>query len=129
MKAVERAPLLERTQAMLVFKNAPPLAVGAEPVQSFNLLRRLRNALVHFKPEWSHELDDHKKMGQRLIDHGLRLHPSISNPDDAFPLGCMSHGVADWAVKTAADFLREVSQRLGTVDRVSRYFTPSTRTP
>ena len=50
-------------------------------------LIKLRNALVHFKPEWSDEKREHLKIEKRLKGK-FQLSPFLSPNDEFFPKRC-----------------------------------------
>lgn len=111
-KALDRAPTLEHVQALLAHRGGTPFDPGAEPFRSADLLRALRNGLVHPKAEWDDAKDRNRKLSRRIIGARLPLSPFQPNPDLAFPHGCMSAGVASWAAASARQFIREMRSRL-----------------
>lgn len=54
---MDRLPILEKYQMAIFLAGKEPLPEGREPYQPADLLIALRNALVHFRPEWSRPLD------------------------------------------------------------------------
>lgn len=103
---IDKATFWDRCGALFAHLGKPPINRGRDPAQSVELLRALRNAIVHGKPEWSDELDSHAKLSARILAARLPLSPFVPpNPIDAFPLACMSAGAARWAVSTAAQFI------------------------
>ena len=77
-------------------------------------LMKLRNALVHFRPDWDSVQEHHGKLGKQLKG-AFPPSPFVSS-DTApfFPTRCMSHGCAAWAVRTAWNFGDAFAVRLGT---------------
>lgn len=73
-------------------------------------LRKLRNALVHFTPEWSDEKDKHAEVSREIAN---LFEPSLLFPKNGvlFPVRCMGHGCAEWAAKTVITFLTEAQKR------------------
>ena len=66
-KGIDRTfTILEKHQVALTACGKPPMDRGAEPAQSAADLIVLRNALIHFKPEWDTELDKHQNLEDRL---------------------------------------------------------------
>lgn len=112
-KAFERAPTLDHAQAILAHSGHPVFDRGAEPLQSAELLRLLRNGLVHPKAEWDNQRDRNEKLSRKIIGAHLPLSPFQADPNLAFPHGCMSSGVAAWAENAARSFIRELRARLG----------------
>jgi hypothetical protein len=117
-RTLQRAPFWERVAAVLAFRGIEQIDRGAEPFQSTDLLRDLRNGLAHPKAEWGDEdapdwRRTHKRLCKRVLGAGLPLSPFLQDPTTAFPYGCMSAGVAEWAAGTARAFVGELRQRLG----------------
>lgn len=94
---------------------------GAEPIASWIALRKLRNALAHFRPTWStkqsREADYEEKspIPKGLLDRVPELRTSagideISGVPPAFPMVALTAPVANWSAKTAKqmfDFVDE----------------------
>lgn len=118
LRPIQRAPFWERVAAVYAFIGAPPPTMGSEPYQSADLLRALRNGLAHPKAEWDDAQASHKALTKRLLAARLPLSPFIDDPKTAFPHGCMSAGVAQWAADTARAFTREFCARCGLKARV-----------
>jgi hypothetical protein len=117
---VEMESILDKYDMALFLKKKQHLDKGASAYQEADNLIKLRNALMHFKPEWHDEKKAHKKIEQRLIGR-FALSPFL--PDDAefFPMKCMSHGCAEWAVRTTLAFRAAFSADTGLEDK----FAPS----
>lgn len=111
--ALEKSETLTHAQALLVYRGRQTFDTGAEPYQSANLLRELRNGLVHPKAEWDNARKHHKKLSKKIISRGLSLSPFQPDPEFAFPYGCMSSEIAHWAASSARHFIRELRSRLG----------------
>ena len=111
--AIQRARFWDRAGAVLAYIGAEQFDKGLDPFRSADLLRALRNGLAHPKAEWFDERTTHKALSTRVISAGLPLSPFIDDPDKAFPFGCMSAGVAQWAAKTAEVFIRDFRTRCG----------------
>ncbi len=86
---------------------------GDYPFQDIALLVNLRNALVHYKPEWVTvytdrplpEEVDNKKLEQLRKKHIPRS-PFIPGTErQFFPKQCLSHGHAKWAVNVSLAFV------------------------
>ncbi len=84
------------------------------------LLIRLRDELIHPRPEWipGAGLPDTSE-GKPALRHELRskykLNPLMPTVNPLFPDRCLSHGCAEWAVKSSIDFVDEFSRGLGIV--------------
>ena len=109
---VERFSILEKYQLVLVISGKRKFVKGKPPYQEIDSAIRLRNALVHYKPEWDNEKKEHKKLEGRLKSNFL-LNP-FSKPDQAFfPHMCLSHGCAEWVVKSCLKFIESFYKRGG----------------
>jgi hypothetical protein len=109
---VEQMTVLAKYQVALTLAEVQPYPKGENPHQAVDGLLRLRNALVHYKPEWDTELEEHRRLEERL---GKRFKQSrLSSPRQAFfPHRCLGHGCAAWATTTALGFYRDFMVRLG----------------
>ena len=101
---VERRSILERLGFLAVLNGRPKPDLGCIPGQHIVALIGLRNALVHFHPEWPDEQVAHEKHG---ASHKKRfpLSPFYAATEPIFPRACMSYGCAKWAVENVRDFV------------------------
>jgi hypothetical protein len=111
-EVIKRNPTLAKYQIALTLARKPPFDKGASPHQEAVFLIQLRNALVHYKPEWDTDQALHKTIERRLKS---RFEPNpFTIPTDAFfPKRCLGHGCAEWAVKSGEAFINEFFDRLG----------------
>lgn len=109
---LERASTLDRAQAFLDHACVAPFERGAEPFQSAELLRIIRNGLVHPRAEWDDAKDRNERITAKIVGAKLPLSPFWTDQSLAFPYGCMSAGTAKWATKTASRFIVEFRKRL-----------------
>ncbi len=107
----ERVALLEKFDLTLTLKGVPAMEKGQASYQNVDTLVHLRNALVHFKPEWDDELDKHARLSKRL-KHKFSLSPFILESEPLFPKRFISHGCAEWAVRSVVEFLRDFQEKL-----------------
>lgn len=118
LELIEDKPILEKFHRTLMVKGVEPFSKGAQPYQDAQALIRLRNALVHFKPEWHDEQEQHKKLEKLLIGK-FEINPFIGENSVFFPQQCMSYGCTKWAVFTAKDFVADFCYR---TQLESKYF-------
>lgn len=85
---------------------------GTAEYQNVNNLRVLRNALMHFKPEPSDDLKDHKKIETELKTK-FSKNPYSDSTQEYFPNQCLGAGCAEWAVKSSYAFIEDFYSRLG----------------
>jgi hypothetical protein len=108
----EKLPALLRYKLILLMLQKPPLREGEQTWQGMDTLMRLRNELVHYKSEWSHEMD--RKAFFKTLEH-LRLEPPPFVPAKAnfFPEKLLGAACAAWSVRTAVAFLNGFYHRMG----------------
>ena len=107
---IEKKPILEKYQHVLSFRGKEEYPTGKPPYQDADALVKLRNALVHFKPEWHDEQELHRKIERRLKGR-FEINPAIGENGVFFPQQCMSYGCTKWAVNTAIEFMKDFSNR------------------
>lgn len=111
-EAVEQMPVLAKYQVALTLAEVQPYTKGENPYQAVDALLRLRNALVHYKPEWTSELEEHRRLEERLATR-FKENKLSDSGQAFFPHRCLGHGCAAWAVTTAVEFYRDFMKRLG----------------
>ena len=122
---IEKLSPMRKYQVALVVVEHEPMSQGQEPYRSADGLMRLRNALVHFRPEWDDELRDHRLLEKRLS----QLFPVSALADRAkgqmvwFPHKCLGAGCAEWAIESAVRFSRQFVNTLGIRERLKRHTT------
>ena len=98
----EQKPILEKFEFALLLLKRPQFSRGAKPYQDIKVLVELRNALTHFKPEWSEEADEHKAISAKL--EGKIIGSTFLNDALLFPRRWASHSCTSWAVFSAIAF-------------------------
>jgi hypothetical protein len=95
--------------------------------QDFDLLIKLRDRLIHFKPEWIaagqlatqsdlHEVE--KRLRRKFPLNPLLPEPTAEHP--FYPDKCLSHGCAEWVVKSSLAFTNEFHTRMSIPSRYDR---------
>ena len=74
--------------------------------EAINLLIKIRNALIHFTPEWDNALINHKKIEKSVKNH-FSLSPLYSENSMFFPYRCLSADCAQWATTTSRNFIEK----------------------
>ena len=100
---------LDKYQIALRLAHRNIFKKGENPYQSLNILRRLRNELVHFTPSW--ERNDESIAGY-LTPH-VDLSPYFTKDDDFVPLRCMTYSVAKWSFEVAVLFIDGFYELMG----------------
>jgi hypothetical protein len=109
---VEPMSALAKYQVVLTLAGKPAFPKGEEPYQAIDALIRLRNAVVHFKPEWDSELEEHRKLELRLKDR-FPVSPFARPGQAYFPNQCLGHGCAAWALTSSVAFWHDFMARAG----------------
>jgi len=110
---------LERCQLVLHLLGRQPFDRGTAPFQDVDLLVKLRNSLVHYKPEWrAGGIEGGQSAADSKLAKGLQTKHFSHNPftgagNPFFPDKCLGHGCAAWVWKAALAFADEFFHRLG----------------
>lgn len=120
VQLLEQKPILDKYQAVLSFRGITEYPAGEQPYQDVDALIKLRNALVHFKPEWHDEQELHRKIEGRLKGR-FETNPAIGNNGVFFPQQCMSYGCTKWAVNSSLAFMKDYSERSGLPFRFEKF--------
>jgi len=112
------ASTLEKYQAALRLSKKATYQKGENPFQDAKILIELRNALLHFKPEWVlANVGDADQADLPSLEIKLRnkfpVNPFLKDARPLFPTQCMSHGCAQWATYSAISFVGEFYLRMG----------------
>lgn len=116
---LERASTLDRYQIALGLLDREPFETGAQPFQDTVLLVKLRNMLVHYRPEWrpgaidGAASDPDTKVEKALVGKGFKPNPFTSDVNPFFPDRCLGHGCAAWAWASALAFASDFFRRIG----------------
>jgi hypothetical protein len=106
-----RIGVLDKYDLLLQCGKVEPLDRGSNPYQDAHLLIRLRNYVVHFKPEdvpSDGSLQITRSLQGRFAQNAARRRPDGTWSDnDIFGAGC-----ANWTWRTARSLADEVSNRL-----------------
>jgi len=115
-KEYEEQRLLDKFDLAHRLRAGTPLDRGAEHVQAMDRLMRLRNGIVHFKPEWDDEAANHEKLSKQLEGYVARS-PWLLN-ELLFPRAWATTGTATWAIATVLTFVAKFSISTGLPDRL-----------
>jgi len=108
--AYEEKRVFEKFELALLLRGAPGLVPGTEPFQSVHALVRLRNALIHFKPEW--EPAEHKQLSSRLRNF-FKPTEFLSKDEGLFPRAWASHDCTVWALNAVLRFVEHFEDCAG----------------
>jgi hypothetical protein len=110
--------LIEKYEKALCIVKSESFDRGAEPYQSAASLISLRNALIHYKPEWigtgeSYNNTINEKLRQKLENKIKKLNPMTREGSLFFPHRCLGYGCAKWAVESSLNFSNEFFSKIG----------------
>lgn len=108
----KRFAILDKYQLVLTVAAKDKFDKGKPLYQDVDSSIKLRNALVHYKPEWDTDLQKHKNLENRLKSK-FKLNPLIEPNHTFFPNRCLSHGCAEWVVKSCKNFIEAFYEKLG----------------
>ena len=108
---IDREPIVNKFNLVLELRTGHTLDFGANVVQNVDLLIKLRNAVVHFRPEWDGEQGAHVKLSSKLQNRFYRS-PYFAN-EGLFPRAWATRSFSAWALKSAIDFLEHFGQESG----------------
>lgn len=106
---IEQKSLLEKFEFALLLRQSPMFEKGTRPYQDIDILIRLRNALIHFKPEWNDEQAVHAKISTQLQGK-FAPSPFMGSGDPLFPKRWATTGCTKWAVESSVSFLHKFEE-------------------
>jgi hypothetical protein len=108
-KRIQWLPIIDKFQCALSLWQRPQLDEGKYPTQDVALVIKLRNALVHFIPEWESKADDHRTLSANLKP---KFTPStIFERGLLFPNRWATHSCLEWAINSTLDFVAYFEER------------------
>jgi hypothetical protein len=108
---IDRRPIPDRFCLLAMLNGRPKPDFGRRPGQDVATLIDLRNALVHYDPEWSDEKGKHSSLSARLA---YKFDRCAWLPDEPlFPRAWVSYSCCQWAVKAVRDFVLEYARDNG----------------
>jgi hypothetical protein len=119
--ALDRLPLLDKCERALARHNsAAELQRGTIVCQRVAALIRLRDELVHYKPEWDDNLKAHERFRRKFQSV---IPPSVL-PEN-FPNDYMTCDFAVKAVEWSGDFARDLFSKLGMAEEQAMWDIPN----
>jgi len=116
---VDKETILRKYAIALSISAKKRLDKGATPTQNADALIKLRNAVVHFRPEWFGEKSKHDKLSNEL-QH--KFQPSVFLPNEPiFPRAWASHSFTVWALKSTVEFIEHFHSESGLVSPIEPY--------
>lgn len=100
---IEKLSILEKYGKFFELAKSEKLDKGGRAYQFVKILINVRNALIHYKPEWHAEKKEHYKISQQLKGKFI-LSAFVDESSPIFPMRCMTHHFAEWAVLSVLEF-------------------------
>jgi hypothetical protein len=100
---VDKETMLRKFSVALAIRNGKRFDYGIVPIQNVDALIKLRNGVVHFRPEWFGEQEKHDKLS-RVLMHKFKGSPFLPE-EPLFPRAWASRDFAEWALKSTVTFL------------------------
>ena len=126
--------LIEKYEKALCIVKSESFNRGAEPYQSAASLIYLRNALIHYKPEWvgtgeSYNKTVNEKLRQKLEKKIKKLNPMTQEGSLFFPHRGLGYGCAKWAVESSLNFSNEFFSKIGLPSNLDQDYQLSLNLP
>lgn len=119
--------ILQKYDVALAAADHPAMDSGKNPAQNVKTLIKLRNALIHYEPETLliYEAPETARESHRTARESHRLEAKLKGKfplnqlteksgNHFFPMKCLGHGCADWAVESSISFVKKFSKTMGT---------------
>ena len=113
LDVVKKTRFLEKCRLVLDVANKEKFDTKSSLFRKVDLLIKLRNAMIHYKPEWDTDLKKHKNVGDALKKCGFNTNPFSHDNNAFFPEKCLGHGCAEWSVKSTIEFIEDFYRRMG----------------
>lgn len=109
--------IMQKFQIALTLTRKPLFDAGKPPYQDVECLIKLRNALIHYEPEWTINSSDTEEISiqklEKILKSKFQLNPLAGMGNSFFPDKCLGHGCAEWAVRSSIMFTDEFFLRMG----------------
>jgi hypothetical protein len=115
-RVYERHHVLDKFRLALSLRANTNLQLGSRPGQDVKALVDLRNAVIHFTPEWSNEADVHHDVSE-VLKHKFPVSPYFPG-ESIFPRAWIGASCLEWAIKYAVLFVREFQKQANLDDRL-----------
>lgn len=109
-KGIKKTSTLEKYQFALALARKSLFDRGIAPYQDVSLLIRLRNALIHYEPEW---VGDSPQKLEENLKGKFELSPFYGEGSLFIPHRCLSHGCAKWVAINSLKFTDDFFARMG----------------
>ncbi len=111
--------ILKKYQFALKFAQQPIFIKNEPPYKDVGLLIRLRNELVHYKPETLGGTDIHGL--QVELENKFPINAiMVNSASPFFPDKCLGYGCVKWALTSSRNFTDEFFKKLGVIPSYKR---------
>jgi hypothetical protein len=113
-------PIIKKFEIVLSLLRRSAFDKSTNPYSDARVLTELRNALIHYEPEWvpggTHRAQDQKSAHkfEKALRGRFDLNPFSGSGSTFYPSRMLGHGCAQWAVNTALGFADCFFQLIGT---------------
>jgi hypothetical protein len=115
-----RYPILEKYEVFLDLAHKKAFDRGVAPYQDVQVMIDLRNALMHYEPEWMPDggtaplqpTDVHKL--EKRLKGKFKINPLTGAGNPFYPDKCLGHGCAKWCVESSMSLVDGFCETLGT---------------
>jgi hypothetical protein len=115
-----RYSILEKYEIFLDLAHKKAFDRGVAPYQDVQVMIDLRNALMHYEPEWMlsgstaplQPTDVHKL--EKRLKGKFEMNPLTGAGNPFYPDKCLGHGCAKWCVESSVSLVDGFCERLGT---------------
>jgi hypothetical protein len=117
-----RVDTLEKYQAALRFIGEERFDTGTHPYQDAALVLQLRNWCMHYKAAWSDVYPEGPTAWESALRGRFELNQWVESwdiPSPFFPQRVLGAGCAQWALRSAEDFVTAFLDRLSSVENES----------
>lgn len=111
-----RYSVVEKYQTALKALAKPEFEKGKNPCQDVMTLAKLRNALIHYEPEWitnNHNENYEEHEFEKKLKGKFKENPIFSSGNPFYPDRMLGHGCSAWAIETAMTFAESFCERVG----------------
>lgn len=108
---IDRESVIRKYAIALSIAAGKRLDMGSTSMQNADALIKMRNAVVHFRPEWFDESGKHEKISKLLQS---RFEPSQFFPNEpVFPRAWASHSFTILALRSSVEFIDNFHSEVG----------------
>jgi len=100
---IDRESVLDKYSLALSIYKGNSLDFGCTQVQNVDALIKLRNAVVHFRPEWFGSEAKHNKLSKQL--NGKFTPSQFFQNEPLFPRAWATRSFASWAIRSSVSFI------------------------